>query len=249
MPYETASAPSARPVPGGGQFAETHWSMVLQAGNPEAPGAAAALEKLCRIYWYPVYAWIRSRGHGPEEAKDLTQEFLAGLLRKDSLSQVEREKGRFRTWLIRCIQYFLTDQHRLNNAAKRGGGTPLIEWDGLDPEQRYALEPVTHDTPDAAFDRRWSRVLVSRALQRLEEEQRSPGHREAFVLLKEFIGAPPPEGAYGHIAKQLAVTENKLAVTMHRLRLRCRALIMEEIMQTVQTRSEAEEELRALFGK
>ena len=223
--------------------------MVLEAGKAGAPGAVEALEKLCRTYWYPVYAWIRSRGHGPEEAQDLTQEFLAGLLRKDSLSQVGREKGRFRTWLIRCIQYFLTDQHRLNTAAKRGGGSGLIAWDGLEPEQRYALEPVTHDSPDVAFDRRWSRVLVARALQRLEEEQRALGHGAEFILLQEFIGAQPVDGAYTQIAQQLGVTVNKLAVTVHRLRLRCRALVMEEIMQSVQTRSEAEEELRVLFGK
>ena len=232
-----------------GVFAATHWSVVVAAGESESVESAVALEKLCRTYWYPVYAWIRSRGHQPEEAKDFTQEFLAGLLRKESLSHVEREKGRFRTFLIRSIQYFLTDQHRMNSAAKRGGANRVIEWDGLDPEQRYVLEPLTGDTPDAAFDRRWSRILMTRAYERLAEEQTAAGHAEAFTALREFIGAPPDDGEYRKAAAALGLSENAVAVTVRRLRLRCREIIMEEIMQTVATRAEAEEELRALFGK
>ena len=247
MPPETARVPSPIPVSGGGQFTETHWSVVLHAGNSDAPGAAAALENLCRSYWYPVYAWIRSRGHGPEEAKDLTQEFLAGLLRKDSLSQVAPEKGRFRTWLIRCIQYFLADQRSAGSAAKRGGGVPLIEWDSLDPEQRYALEPASHDSPDAAFDRRWCQVLVARAFQRLEAEQTAAGRGEVIALLKDFIGGLPDAGEYARAAQALGISQNAVAATVRRLRLRCREMILEEVMETVETREEAEAELRALF--
>ena len=249
MPGKPAIASTPAPAPGSGQFAITHWSLVLRAGQPDAPGAAAALETLCRAYWYPVYAWIRSRGQGPEEAQDLTQEFFAGLLRNDSLGAVAPEKGRFRTWLIRCIQNLLTDQHRHRAAEKRGGGAAVIEWDGLNPEARYAAEPVTTDTPDAAFDRRWSRVLLARAFQRLEAEQAALGRAADFALLREFIGAPPAEGEYEQLAQQLGATQNNLAVTVRRLRGRCRELVMEEILHTVHTRSEAEEELRALFGK
>src|SRR5688572_8765250 len=202
----TGTAASAQ---GGGQFAETHWSMVLRAaGQPDAPGAATALESLCRIYWYPVYAWVRSRGHGPEDAKDLTQQFLATLLRRGSLETVNRDKGRFRTFLIRSIQYFLTDQHRQDTAAKRGGGMPLLELDSLDPEQRYAFEPVTHDTPDAAFDRRWCNVLVTRAFQRLEAEQVAAGRGQQFAVLREFIGGAPDAGEYAQAAEKFGLTEN-----------------------------------------
>ncbi len=236
------------PAPGDGKFAETHWSMVLSAGNPEAPDAAAALEELCRTYWYPVYAWIRSRGYGPEDAKDLTQDFLAGLLRKGSLGRADPEKGRFRTFLIRSIQYFLTDHVRADTAAKRGGGRRLIEWDGLDPEQRYALEPAVNDSPDAAFDRRWSQTLVARAFQRLEEEQQAAGRGAVMQALGEFIAGAPDAGAYQRVAETLGQSQNAVAAAVRRLRLRCRELIMDEIMQTVQTRREAEEELRALFG-
>jgi RNA polymerase sigma factor (sigma-70 family) len=233
----------------GGVFAATHWSLVLRAGDPKNTGAAAALETLCRAYWYPVYAWIRSRGHGPEEAQDLTQEFFAGLLRKDSLQMVGPEKGKFRTWIIRCIQNLLTDHHRVCSAEKRGGGGAIIEWDGLDPEARYALEPATKEAPDVAFDRRWSRVLLARAFQRLEAEQAALGRAAEFLLLRDFIGAPPGAGDYERIGQKLGATQNNLAVTVRRLRARCRELVMEEIMQTVHKRSEAEEELRALFGK
>ena len=244
-----ADSDSSLPHQGGGGFAATHWSLVLRAGMPDAPGAAAAMETLSRAYWYPVYAWIRSRGQGPEEAKDLTQEFFAGLLRRESLQMVGPEKGRFRTWIIRCIQNLLTDHHRIRSAAKRGGGAAIIEWDGLQPEARYAAEPATKEAPDVAFDRRWSRVLLARAFQRLEAEQVAKGRAAEFALMREFIGGPPADGDYERIAQQLHATPNNLAVTVRRLRARCRELVMEEIMHTVHTRSEAEEELRALFGK
>lgn len=155
-------------------FSATHWSLVLRAGQ-NGDDSADALEKLCRTYWYPVYAWIRSRGHGPEEAQDLTQDFFPSLLRRDSLARVDREKGRFRTFLIRSIQYFLADHHAWKNAARRGGGRPLLELDALEPEKRYALEPSTSDSPDKDFDRHWTQVLVARSLQRLEEEPQAAG--------------------------------------------------------------------------
>ena len=241
--------PSVTPAPvgGGGQFAKTHWSMILRAGHPEEPGAAAALENLCRQYWYPVYAWIRSLGHGPEEAQDFTQEFFASLLRRESLAGLSQEKGRFRTFLIRSIQYCLADQHSKKTAARRGGGLAPVELDGLDPEARYALEPATHDSPDAAFDRRWCQVLVARALQRLEDEQQAAGRGEMMEVLRDSIGGAPDPGEYARAAQALAISQNTVAATVRRLRLRCRELIMEEIMQTVENRAEAEEELRALF--
>ncbi len=242
----TATSPAAS-VPGSGCFAVTHWSMVLRAGKAEAPGATEALEKLCRAYWYPVYAWIRSKGHGAEAAQDLAQEFFASLLRRDSLAGVDREKGRFRTFLIRSIQYFLTDQHRAETAAKRGGSKGFIEWDGLDPVSRYALEPATDDAPDTAFDRRWCQVLMARAFQRLEEEQQAAGRGEVIAVLKEFIGGAPDAGEYARAAQALSISQNAVAATVRRLRLRCREIILEEVMETVETREEAEAELSALF--
>ncbi len=223
--------------------------MVLRAGNPDDPGAAAALENLCRTYWYPIYAWMRRRGQGADEARDMTQEFIAVLLRRNSLEAVDPAKGRFRTFLIRSIEHFLTDQHRVASASRRGGGQPVISLDALEPEQLYALLPATHDTPDAAFDRGWTQVLLSRAFDRLEAEQTAAGRAATFAALRGFVATPPDAGEYRQAAASLGITENALSVTVHRYRLRCRELIMDEIMQTVGSREAAEEELRLLFGK
>ena len=247
MSGKHSDSSAAAPAPGSGHFAVTHWSMVLQAGKADAPGATEALENLCRAYWYPVYAWIRSKGHGEEAAQDFAQEFFASLLRRDSLAGVSQEKGRFRTFLIRSLQYFLTDQHRAETATKRGGGTRLIEWDGLNPAARYALEPATDDAPDTAFDRRWCQVLMARAFQRLEDEQTAAGRGEVFAVLKEFIGGAPDAGDYARAAQALSLSQNAIAATVRRLRLRCREIILEEVMETVETREEAEAELSALF--
>jgi RNA polymerase sigma-70 factor (ECF subfamily) len=202
---------------------------------------------LCRAYWYPVYAWIRSRGHDAVAAEDLTQDFFASLLRRESLAGVRQEKGRFRTFLIRSIQYFLADEHDRQSAKRRGGGQIPIELDALDPESRYALEPVCNDTPDAAFDRHWTQVLVTRALARLEAEQMAAGRGAVMEELREFIGGAVDPGQYARASQALGISQNAVAATVRRLRLRCREFIMEEIMETVETRSEAEAELQALF--
>lgn len=249
LPDGASSAGISPAREGAAQFAETNWSMVLRAGHAEEPGADAALERLCRTYWYPIYAWVRGQGPGPEDARDLTQEYFATLLRRESLSTVSQEKGRFRTFLIRSLQNFLVDQHRHRTAEKRGGGQRVIEFDAFDPEERYKLEPATNDTPDAAFDRRWGQMVVIKAMERLAEEQKADRNAAAFAALAGFVGQEPDRGEYEAVAAQLGVPLNTVAVMVRRLRLRCRELIMHEIMHTVQTRSEAEEELRALFGR
>lgn len=232
----------------GGKFTETRWSIVLRAGKPDAPGAAEALENLCRSYWYPVYAWIRRSGRDAEESRDLTQEFIATLLRRNSLESVSPDKGRFRTFLIRSIGNFLTDKHRLDTAACRGGGNPVVALDVLSPEALHDLLPASHDTPAAAFDRGWAKVLLANAFERLKAEQSAAGRTAVFDAVRGFVGGPPEAGEYRQVADQFGLTENAITVTVHRLRRRCRELIMEEIMQTVGSRIEAEEELRALFG-
>lgn len=233
---------------GKAQFADTHWSMVLRAGQSEEPGAEAALEQLCRSYWYPVYAWVRGQGHEPEDARDVTQEFFAMLLRRESFSTVSQQKGRFRTFLIRSLQNFLVDHHRFCTAEKRGGNRALVEFDAFDPEDRYRLEPSTTDTPDTIFDRRWGQMLVIRAMERLAQEQKADDNGASFALLAPFVGQEPDRGEYESVSTQLGASVNVVAVRVRRLRLRCRELIMQEIMHTVHSRTEAEEELRALFG-
>ncbi len=230
------------------EFATTHWSVVLQAGDGDSPTAKAALERLCATYWFPLYAHVRRRGHGPHEAPDLTQEFFAVLLRRNSLARVGPEKGRFRTFLLTSFDYFLNDQTDRDRAAKRGGGLPLIFLDALDAEQRFAFEPKTDETPDKAFDRRWAVALLEQAFTRLESEQAQSGKAELFARLKPFLAREIEPGEYDALAPQLGVLPNTLAKTVQRLRLRARELLIEEAAHTVAVTGDAERELRELFG-
>src|SRR5688572_12035727 len=228
-------------------FTTTHWSVVLRAGGEDASAVQAALERLCSTYWYPLYAHVRRRGYGPDDSADLTQEFLAVLLRRQSLANVGPEKGRFRTFLLTSLEYFLHDHRSREHAVKRGGGAVAIRLDALDAEQRFALEPVTDETPDKAFDRRWAATLVDRALARLEAEQTRAGKAELFSRLKGFLGRDVEPGEYDAMASDLQMAPNTLAKNVQRLRARARELLFDEARQTVATRADAEQELRELF--
>lgn len=165
-------------------FTTTHWSAVICAGGEDSPTVRAALEQLCFVYWYPLYAHVRRRRYGPEDAADFTQEFFGVLLRRRSLANVGPEKGRFRTFLITSLDYFLHDQKARQHAVKRGGGATAIALDSLSAEQRFALEPQTDETPDKAFDRRWAAALLEHAVARLASEQAQNGKAELFARLK-----------------------------------------------------------------
>lgn len=229
-------------------FATTHWSIVLQAGESDSPAARAALERLCSAYWYPLYAHVRRRGHDPSDAPDLTQEFFAVLLRRNSLARVGPEKGRFRTFLLTALDYFLNDHFDRQQAAKRGGGRLPIALDALAAEQRLALEPTTDESPDKAFDRRWAAALLEQAFARLAAEQAETGKAEVFARLKPLLAREIEPGEYDAIAAELGASPNTLAKTVQRLRLRARELLIEEASQTVAAPADAERELRDLFG-
>lgn len=229
-------------------FTTTHWSAVLHAGAEDSPGVRVALGHLCSAYWYPLYAHVRRRGHGPEDAADLTQEFFATLLRRHSLARVRPEKGRFRTFLLTALDNFLHDQKAHDRAAKRGGGAILVALDALDAEQRFALEPRTDETPDKSFDRRWAAALMEQAFTRLGAEQARSGKAELFARLKPFLAREIEPGEYDALAGELGMTSNTIAKTVQRLRLRARELLLDEAAQTVAAVADAEQELRALFG-
>lgn len=231
-------------ISGNPAFTTTHWSNVLNAGGGASP---AALEKLCAAYWYPLYAHVRRGGYGPDDASDLTQEFFAVLLRRDSLAHVGPEKGLFRTFLLTSLDYFLHDHKARNRAAKRGGGLVPVALDALDAEQRYALEPVTDETPDKAFDRRWAAALMERAFARLAEEQTQAGRAEFFASLKPLLIREVEPGEYETLEVQLAMTSNTIAKNVQRLRVRARDLLCHEAAQTVATFANAEQELHDLF--
>ena len=243
MPFQEHSKES---VPAA--FTTTHWSAVLHAGGADSPAARAALERLCATYWYPLYAHARRRGHGPDDAADLTQEFFAVLLRRNSLATVGPEKGRFRTFLLTSMDYFLHDQSARAHAAKRGGGVALVQLDALDAEQRFALEPSTHETPDKGFDRRWAAALLEQAFARLEAEQIAAGKADLFSHLKPLVAREIEPGEYEALGSELGLAANTIAKTVQRLRLRARQLLLDEAAQTVAATGDAEQELRALFG-
>ncbi|MEI6075096.1 MAG: sigma-70 family RNA polymerase sigma factor [Verrucomicrobiota bacterium] len=231
-----------------GVFATTHWSIVLSAGTEENTAAMAAWEKLANTYWFPVYAHVRRRVSCPEQAKDLVQEFFTTLIRRKSLARVAPEKGRFRTFLLSSLKYFLSDQYDRSSAAKRGGGLPTISFDAMAAEERCRYEQIETDSPDKMFDRCWAAALIGRALQALRSEQSQAGRGHQFEQLQEFLGREVEPGEYETVAGKLGLTPNTVAANVRRLRLRLRELAVSEAAKTTTTLSEAEDELRALFG-
>jgi len=231
-----------------GVFATTHWSLILAAGPNNNQAASAAWQKLATDYWYPVYAHVRRQVSCPQEAQDLVQEFFATLLRRESLARVGPEKGRFRTFLLTSLKYFLSDQFQRATAEKRGGGQPTISFDALEAEERLRIEPASEDSPDKEFDRRWAAALIERALQRLQAEQSVAGRAGQFARLKEFLAREVEPGEYDPIAEEFNLTTNAVAAAVRRLRLRLRELALEEAAQTTATLTDGEEELRGLFG-
>jgi RNA polymerase sigma factor (sigma-70 family) len=231
-----------------GVFATTHWSVVLAAGDVPSAASSAALERLCRRYWYPLYAHFRRRGRNPDDAAELTQELFANLLRRDGFRRVGPDKGRFRTFLLTAADRLLLDRHAAETAHKRGGGQAVLALDALSAEERFVLEPLTHETPDRAFDQQWALVLLDQAMQKLAEEQAARDDARAFTHLKPFLAAEAEAGDYGRLAAELGLAPNTIAKRVERLRERFRELVLAEALQTVGTPAEAEAELRSLFG-
>jgi RNA polymerase sigma factor (sigma-70 family) len=228
-------------------FATTRWSLVLAAGGDRAsPETGQALAALCEAYWYPLYAEARRRGLSPEDAGDRTQAFFARLLEKGDLAAADRQRGRFRSFLLASFGHFLSNQWDRERAAKRGGGR-VVTIDAAKVESRYALEPSHEATPERLFDRRWALTVIDRALGRLREESQRQGKAEQFDALKGALagdrGTP-----YAELAQRLGTTEAAVKTAVCRLRGRCRELIREEIAQTVASPEDVDEELRALFA-
>jgi RNA polymerase sigma factor (sigma-70 family) len=231
----------------GGVFATTHWSVVLAAADAQSPQAGAALEQLCRTYWYPLYAYVRRCGHGHEDAEDLTQEFFARLLAKDFLARADPHKGRFRSFLLSGIKYLLCDQHDRAQRLKRGGGQKVIAFDAQAAEARYRLEPADELTPELVFERSWTATLIERAAERLREEYHAAGKAKEYEQLTEFRLDASACRAYTEVAAQLGLSEGAVKSAIRRLRERHQCLVREEIAQTVASPAEVDEEIRYLL--
>ena len=235
-------------ISGGGEFATTHWSVVVRAGGGDSPQAAEALESLCRAYWYPLYAYVRRKGHSPHDAEDLTQEFFARLLEREYLQLADRSRGRFRTFLLTSLQRFLINEWNKANREKRGGGRRVISLDADETETRFQAEPADNRTPDRAFERRWAIVLLDQVLSLLQAEVAEDGRETLFDEIKPFLLGEENESSYAEIAKQVGMTEGNLKVTVHRLRRRYRGLLRREVSTTVDSPEVIDEEIRDLVA-
>jgi RNA polymerase sigma-70 factor (ECF subfamily) len=229
-------------------FTTTHWSVVLAAGQTDAPQAGEALEKLCRTYWYPLYAFVRRQGQNPQDAQDLTQAFFAHLLRKDFLRGVGPEKGRFRSFLLACLKHFLADEWEKARTAKRGGSGPERLLDLELAEERYRLEARVEANAESLYERRWALDLLDHVLDRLRREASVSGRQAVFDQLQGCLLGERPSARYVQLGARLGMSETAVKVTVHRLRQRYRELLREEIAHTVTRPDEIDEEMRYLFA-
>ena len=228
-------------------FATTHWSVVLKAGRNDTTRARDALSRLCQTYWFPLYAYVRRRGYSPHDAQDLTQEFFARLLERESLNHADPNRGRFRSFLLTAMNNFLATEWKKARAKKRCGGDELISLDLARAEERYDLEPVDTSTPDRAFDKQWGLTLLETVLGKLETEYTTDGKTELFERLKQTLTGSRDSLPYAELALKLQMNESALKVTVHRLRKRYRELIQDEISNTVASPDEVNQEMRYLF--
>lgn len=225
----------------------THWSVVLAASSGDTPQCAAALEQLCRTYWYPLYVYVRRRGYGAEDARDLTQEFFARMLAQHWVSMADPARGRFRTFVLAALNHFLTNEWRRTQCQKRGGAYQIVSWDAETAEGRYLSEPADSLTPEKIFEHRWAAALLERVLQELREEYVAAGKRDFLEAVKQQLWGERtvPQAT---LAVRLGMTEGALKVALHRLRRRFRELLRFEVGQTVSSASGIDEELRELMS-
>jgi RNA polymerase sigma-70 factor (ECF subfamily) len=240
----------AEPTPPAARFPTTRWSRVRAAAGRSEPDAMTALAELCAAYWYPVYAFIRRRGHDPDAAADLAQDYFARLLEKGTLAAADPAKGRFRAFLRTDCGFFLADARDREARLKRGGGVASISIDARDAEGRYRVEPAGGLTPERLFDRAWAVALLERALARLAAEYAAAGRAALFERLEPTLTPGPHAEHYAVIARQLGMTEAAVQQAASRLRKRYRALLREEAAATLHEPDEAavEDEVRNLFA-
>jgi RNA polymerase sigma-70 factor (ECF subfamily) len=228
-------------------FATTHWSVVLAAGKDESEPARAALETLCRAYWYPIYVYVRRKGHGPDDAQDLTQEFFFQLISKHHLRRADRNKGKFRTFLLTALDYFLAREWNRAHRQKRGGQFSFISLDQHTPEERYRLEPADNDTPEKQFCRQWALTVVQQTTEALERECEAKGRGSLFREARNLLAGERDSEAYTGISQRLGLAPSAARMAVLRLRQRYGELLRAELAQTVELAEEVDEEMRFLL--
>lgn len=235
-------------VSGAGRFATTHWSVVLQAGQPGAPGYQQALETLCRGYWFPLYAYLRRHGYDSHQAEDYTQAFFCKVLEKQVLRSADSKRGRFRSFLLATLKNFLADEHDRARAQKRGGGRKLLSIDFNEAENQYALEPADRLSPEKLFDKSWALTVLERTMACLKTELAGKNKKELFDHLKIYLTAEKGSIPYRDTAAELNMTEAAVRTAVHRLRRHYRKSLRDEIAQTVASEDQIDEEIDDLFA-
>jgi RNA polymerase sigma factor (sigma-70 family) len=230
------------------RFPSTHWSLVVRSADGSSPEARAALESLCGAYWYPLYAFIRRRGHDPDEAHDLVQELFAHLLERNAFAAADPRRGRLRTFLLAVCRNFLADQDDERRAQKRGGGQTIVSIDRQDAEGRYQAEPADTVTPDRLFERAWALALLQRTLGQLRHDYETGGKRPLFERLEPLLAGGTGAEPLASIAASLCMSEGAVQVAVHRLRRRYRELVRAEIAATIDNAADVDDEIRGLFA-
>jgi RNA polymerase sigma-70 factor (ECF subfamily) len=235
------------PTPGRNAFPTTHWTLVVDAGgNHSSVERAGALERLCEGYWYPVYVFVRRRGYTPEQAQDLTQEFFLRILNGAFFERANREKGRFRSFLLGALQHFLSDASDRERSQKRGGGVALLSFSFETGESNYALEPSHMETPERIFERKWARTVLDRVMKSLSDEFDANGKLAFFKRIQAYLTGDG-DLAYASLGAELNLTESGVKSAIRRMRQRYRDLLREEVAATISDPSELDDELQSLL--
>lgn len=232
----------------GDAFVTTRWTTVIAAGRKSSPQADVALEELCRVYWYPLYAYVRRHGHSKEDAEDLTQAFFERFLQKNYLEGLSSERGRFRAFLLASLKHFLANEWDRAGRQKRGAHATHLSLDWRDADTRYQLNLRDDLSPDKLYDRAWAVALLERVVGRLHDECAADGKAACFTQLKPLLMADRSAISYPQAAAALGISEDAARVAVHRLRRRYRALLREEVAETLADPAQVEEEMRALFA-
>lgn len=227
-------------------FQTTHWSLVASAQGPPSPAAESSLAALCRLYWHPLFTWLRHHGHQEHDAEDLVQEFFARLIAGHWLDAAQPERGRFRTFLLMVLKRFVANQRDHQSALRRGGGVPPLpltpDWHGDNGPAAPTVDP------DSAYDRAWALTVLAQTLATLSDEQEAAGRATEFRLLKPFLTAPRGEVPYHEIAPQLGMTPASARSALHRLRKRFQFVFRSTVAATLHHPEETDDEIRALIA-
>lgn len=244
----SASDPKNSPAEQPRQFTTTRWSVILTALGDDFEQAERALAELCRVYWYPLYAYARRQGANEHDAQDLTQSFFESIIRRNDLNKGSPDKGRFRAWPLNCMKHFLLNEWKKAKRIRRGGEYHFVSLNADEAEDRYRKEPADNMSADRIYERRWALTVIENALDRLESEYAANGRESLYALIKGALTGGEEKTKYATTGEQAGLSEGGVKTAVHRMRKRYRELIRATVLETVSSASEADEELRHLMS-